>query len=76
MGRFARWAGVAAAAALLATGCSGGSSGEGVERTGGTTPATRDAKALPASLTSQQLDWRRCKATGDFSPPGNDWRCA
>nr|WSZ14756.1 alpha/beta hydrolase [Streptomyces canus] len=78
MGRFVRWAAVTAAAALLAAGCSGGSSGggEGDERSGSARPSTTGAKALPAALTSQKLDWERCKATADSSPPGRDWQCA
>lgn len=78
MGRFVRWAAVTAAAALLAAGCSSGSSGsgEGDERSGSARPSTTGAKALPAALTSQKLDWERCKATADSSPPGRDWQCA
>ncbi|MEU9172436.1 alpha/beta hydrolase [Streptomyces sp. NPDC048420] len=77
MGRFVRWAAATAATALLAAGCSGGSSGnEGDDPSGSTGSTTRDAKALPAALTSQRLDWERCKATAGNSPPGRDWQCA
>ncbi|MFF1735535.1 alpha/beta hydrolase [Streptomyces sp. NPDC058247] len=31
---------------------------------------------LPAALTSQRLDWGRCKATDDGPAPGSDWQCA
>ncbi|MFC9457609.1 alpha/beta hydrolase [Streptomyces sp. NPDC056983] len=31
--------------------------------------------ALPATLTSQRLDWGRCKATDDGPAPGSDWQC-
>ena len=32
--------------------------------------------ALPAALTSQRLDWGRCKATDDGPAPGSGWQCA
>jgi len=82
MARFVRWAALTAAAAMLATGCSGGSSdGGGGGRSDSAQPSvgsstTTDAKALPASLTSQRLDWGRCKATTEAPAPGNDWQCA
>jgi pimeloyl-ACP methyl ester carboxylesterase len=78
MGRFVRWAAATAAAALLAAGCSGGTSGggEGEQRSGSARPTTTGAKALPAALTSQKLDWERCKATANSSAPGRDWQCA
>lgn len=83
MARFVRWTALTAAAALLAAGCSSGSSdgGRGDEQAGWTRPSgdsssTTDGKALPSSLTSQKLDWARCKATADASPPGSDWQCA
>ncbi|MEU9993520.1 alpha/beta hydrolase [Streptomyces sp. NPDC048045] len=85
MSRFLRWTAVAAAV-LLVAGCSGGSSGGGHDEgkrggsaTGtGRTPAAQAPSAtdLPATLTAQQLDWRRCKSTGDSAAPGDDWRCA
>ena len=77
MGRFVRWAAVTAAVALLAVGCGGGSSGgEGDRRSGSARPTPTGAKALPAALTSQKLDWERCKATANSSAPGRDWQCA
>ncbi|MFE5995368.1 alpha/beta hydrolase [Streptomyces sp. NPDC056454] len=30
---------------------------------------------LPAALTSQRPDWKRCEAPHDGSAPGSDWRC-
>jgi pimeloyl-ACP methyl ester carboxylesterase len=59
-------------------GCSGGSSGDGAgkERSGSARPTATGAKALPAALTSQKLDWERCKATANSSAPGRDWQCA
>ncbi|WP_053851723.1 alpha/beta hydrolase [Streptomyces sp. NRRL B-24085] len=78
MGRFVRWAAVAAAGALLAAGCGGGSADGGgdEERSGGARPTTTGAKALPAALTSQRLDWDGCRATANASAPGRDWQCA
>ncbi|WP_432171607.1 alpha/beta hydrolase [Streptomyces sp. 1222.5] len=84
MGRWLRWT-AAAAAALLVAGCGGSSDGGGGKSDGKATgtapgPASRSSAAssadLPASLTSQHLDWHRCKATGDAKAPGDDWRCA
>ncbi|GCB46092.1 alpha/beta hydrolase [Streptomyces sp. NL15-2K] len=81
MTRFVRWTALGAAAALLVTGCSGGSSGD--DKSGGETGTARPsagssgaAAAPPSSLTSQKLDWGRCKATADSSAPGSDWQCA
>ncbi|GAA4070532.1 alpha/beta hydrolase [Streptomyces shaanxiensis] len=81
MARFVRWTALTAAAALLVTGCSGGSSdsGEADGKTSGSgSPATSadSATPLPSSLTSQKLDWGRCKATGDSPAPGDEWQCA
>ncbi len=78
---FARWTALLAAAGLLMTGCSGGSSGDDTSggRTGRAQPSARSsiaASPLPSSLTSQRLDWGRCRATADFSAPGADWQCA
>ncbi|MFJ9704154.1 alpha/beta hydrolase [Streptomyces sp. NPDC101234] len=77
--RCVRWAAVVAAG-LLVAGCSGGSSGEGGDegkaRSGQPSPSSVASAALPASLTSQKLDWGRCKATSDSAAPGDDWRCA
>ncbi|WP_346183759.1 alpha/beta hydrolase [Streptomyces osmaniensis] len=82
MTRFVRWAAVAAASALLATGCSGSSS-DGAQTGDRTTDADSSAPssgssatALPSSLTSQKLDWGDCKATGDSPAPGDEWQCA
>jgi hypothetical protein len=82
MGRFARWTtALGAACALLVTGCSGGSSGDG--GSGGNADGARPSAdssgstaQLPSSLTSQKLDWGRCKAAAGFSAPGGDWQCA
>ncbi|MFF3936568.1 alpha/beta hydrolase [Streptomyces phaeofaciens] len=80
MARFLRWTALGAAA-LLATGCSSGSSDDGDDGKGGTADARASAgssattAALPASLTGQKLDWGRCKATAD-SAPGSEWSCA
>jgi pimeloyl-ACP methyl ester carboxylesterase len=85
MMRFLRWT-AAVAAGLLLAGC-GGSSGEGGEGDEGKaagsappsapgSPAAPSATALPASLTSQRLDWQRCGAAGDSPAPGGAWRCA
>ncbi|QOV35773.1 alpha/beta fold hydrolase [Streptomyces ferrugineus] len=81
MTRFVRWAAGAAAAALLATGCSGGSSddAEAGDRTSGPSSSAASAGSatpLPSSLTSQKLDWGRCKAAAGSPAPGDKWRCA
>ncbi|MEU0648868.1 alpha/beta hydrolase [Streptomyces umbrinus] len=78
MARIARWTAVAAAA-LLVAGCSGSSGSDGDEsRDDGRPPAAApsDTTGLPASLTSQKLDWEGCKATATGPAPGDDWRCA
>ncbi|MFD8716496.1 alpha/beta hydrolase [Streptomyces sp. NPDC059629] len=76
--RCVRWA-AAVAAGLLVAGCSGGSSGgggdEGKARSGQPSPSSVASAAPPASLTSQKLDWGRCKATSDSAAPGDEWRC-
>jgi pimeloyl-ACP methyl ester carboxylesterase len=75
MARFTRWTALAAAALLMA-GCSGSSgSGEDENKDDGKPPAAAPS-GLPASLTSQKLDWGRCKATATGPAPGDDWRCA
>ncbi|MEV0635134.1 alpha/beta hydrolase [Streptomyces sp. NPDC050619] len=82
MTRFVRWTALGAAAAVLVAGCSSGSSGDdkGGEETGTGRPSagasTATGAELPSSLTSQKLDWGRCKATDDSSAPGSDWQCA
>ncbi|MFE5187009.1 alpha/beta hydrolase [Streptomyces sp. NPDC056628] len=81
MARFVRWTALTAAAALLATGCSGGSSDDPKSDgdTGGTSasaPAASSGTALPSSLTSQNPDWGRCRATAGSPAPGGEWQCA
>ncbi len=81
MARYLRWAALGATAALLATGCSGGSSddgGDGKGASAGARPSDGSpaAAALPASLTGQKLDWGRCRSTAGDSAPGGEWRCA
>ncbi|MDC0773800.1 alpha/beta hydrolase [Streptomyces sp. HD] len=80
MPRFVRWTALTAAAALLVTGCSGGSSDGGEAGRETSTPnssaASGSGAPLPSSLTSQKLDWGRCKATGGFPAPGDEWQCA
>ncbi|MFI5974051.1 alpha/beta hydrolase [Streptomyces sp. NPDC051452] len=84
MWRFPRRTAVVAAALLMA-GCGGGSSdGNGGKGTDTAPPAASSGRGassasggdLPASLTSQRLDWRRCAADGDAPAPGEGWRCA
>ncbi|MFF4209830.1 alpha/beta hydrolase [Streptomyces sp. NPDC001796] len=60
MSRFPRWI-AAIAATLLVAGCGGASSGGG------------GTSGLSSSLTSQKLDWGRCKGA---SAPSGDWQCA
>ncbi|MFF8725091.1 alpha/beta hydrolase [Streptomyces sp. NPDC015171] len=79
------WWTAALAAGLLLAGC-GGSSGGGKKDEGkgagsAPPPASRATAApapaaLPSSLTSQHLDWRRCKAAGNSTAPSGAWRCA
>jgi pimeloyl-ACP methyl ester carboxylesterase len=81
MVRFVRWTALTAAATLLVTGCSGGSSddgdsGEQPSNTSTSSASSGSAAPLPSSLTSQKLDWGRCKATADSSAPGGEWQCA
>ncbi|MYW42458.1 alpha/beta hydrolase [Streptomyces sp. SID161] len=74
----------ALAAGLLLTGCGGASGTGGDEGKGSGSPppsaarstATPSSAALPSSLTSQRLDWHRCKATDSSPAPGDTWRCA
>ncbi|MFE9608990.1 alpha/beta hydrolase [Streptomyces sp. NPDC006012] len=62
-------------------GCGGGPSdgkdggGEGKDRSS-TAPTDASTAGLPSSLTSQKLDWGRCKATADSAAPDAEWRCA
>ena len=79
MARLVRWTALAAAAALLTAGCSGGSSDErrgrgGHKQRGALGGSHRPG--MPVPLASQSLDWGRCKATADSPAPGGDWRCA
>ncbi|MFC9849393.1 alpha/beta hydrolase [Streptomyces sp. NPDC060223] len=81
MTRFIRWT-AAAAAVLLVAGCSGGSSGDGEDEgknsdsPSAAAPSSATSSGLPASLTSQKLDWGRCKSSSDSPAPGGDWQCA
>ncbi|ARP72199.1 alpha/beta hydrolase [Streptomyces pluripotens] len=84
MGRMPRWT-VAVTAALLVAGCGSGSpdgaGGKGQATDTAAPSASRPSApsapvALPASLTSQHLDWHHCTATEDSPAPGDDWRCA
>ncbi|MEV6078606.1 MULTISPECIES: alpha/beta hydrolase [unclassified Streptomyces] len=79
-------------AALLAAGALAGCSSEpettGAEPAAGRSAAPRTPTAtaspaddpkspvLPASLTSQRPDWKRCKAPAGGTAPGSGWRCA
>ncbi len=72
MSRFAWWTAAVAAAALL-TGCGGSSGASDDDAKRGSddafsasAPAT--SSGLPSSLTSQKLDWGRCK--GASAPSG------
>ncbi|MFF5335294.1 alpha/beta hydrolase [Streptomyces sp. NPDC013181] len=77
--------GALATAALLLTGvlagCDDGSGDEQGRRVDGD-PAASAANAspgadgLPAALTSQRPDWKRCEAPEGGEDPGPDWRCA
>jgi pimeloyl-ACP methyl ester carboxylesterase len=81
MSRFVRWT-AATAAVLLVAGCSNGTSKSGDDKgSGAVTPpsatsSSRASPTLPASLTSQKLDWSRCEGTSDSPTPGSDWQCA
>ncbi|MFD4629569.1 alpha/beta hydrolase [Streptomyces sp. NPDC058284] len=85
MQRFVRSTALAAAGVLvagLAAGC--GSSGDGGGEDGkgpsATAPEPRPkpdpSSTLPASLTSQKLDWSRCEAPEKGSAPGAEWQCS
>lgn len=77
---------VLALVGVLAAGCTspGGPAGAG----GPSTPARASSAAppatggagktggLPASLTGQRLDWKRCAAPEGGEEPGSAWRCA
>ncbi|MGW0935521.1 alpha/beta hydrolase [Streptomyces sp. NPDC002666] len=82
-------AGALAAAALLLTGVLAGCEDAADDKPGtpadGTTAsaaspsaapsADASGKPLPSALTSQRLDWKRCKAPEGGSAPGSSWRC-
>ncbi|MFD5817648.1 alpha/beta hydrolase [Streptomyces sp. NPDC127038] len=80
MTRFARWT-AAAAATLLLAGCGGspadgkdeGKNGDGAPASA---PPSGGSPGLPVSLTTQKLDWGRCKGTSDSPAPGSGWQCA
>ncbi|MEU6991769.1 alpha/beta hydrolase [Streptomyces sp. NPDC046465] len=85
MRRFVRSTALAAAGVLvtgLAAGCSssddgGESDGKGPSASArGPQPKPDPSSALPASLTSQKLDWSRCKAPEGGSAPGTEWQCS
>ncbi|MFD9437275.1 alpha/beta hydrolase [Streptomyces sp. NPDC060006] len=79
MARIPGWTALAAAA-LLVAGCSGSSGDDEESKDDGRPPASAPSSetmlGLPASLTSQKLDWNSCKATATGPAPGGDWRCA
>ncbi|MBT2415056.1 alpha/beta fold hydrolase [Streptomyces sp. ISL-12] len=79
MGRYARsrnvrWLASLAATGLLLSGCSGSSSEDGTDGKNGTDSG--GGATAGKSLTSQRLDWGRCRATDDAPAPGGDWQCA
>ena len=39
-------------------------------------PKPDPSSTLPSSLTTQKLDWGRCKASGQDPAPGADWQCS
>ncbi|MFJ2265343.1 alpha/beta hydrolase [Streptomyces sp. NPDC087849] len=84
-------AGALAGAVLLLTGllagCDSGTDDKPVDRTDLGAVSSPDASsatpggqpgtpALPAALTSQRPDWKRCGAPAGGTAPGADWRCA
>ncbi|MFH8519307.1 alpha/beta hydrolase [Streptomyces gelaticus] len=84
-------AGALAGAALLLTGllagCGGSTDDKPDDRTdrdaassaGGpsTAPSGQPGTPpVPAALTSQRLDWKRCEARAGESAPGSEWRCS
>lgn len=85
MPRFVRSAAMAAAGVLvagLAVGC-GGSDGDGGKDDAKPAPTGPEqspkpdpSSTLPASLTTQKLDWAGCKARGGDPAPGSEWQCA
>ncbi|MFJ2898853.1 alpha/beta hydrolase [Streptomyces sp. NPDC087218] len=81
-------AGALAGTALLLTGllagCGGGTDEKPADRAdrGAASPAGDPSAApdglppLPASLTSQRPDWKRCEAPQGGTAPGDQWRCS
>ncbi|MDT9688299.1 alpha/beta hydrolase [Streptomyces sp. P9(2023)] len=71
------------AAGLLVAGCASTEPPTATPRTDGSGTST-DAKApkapatptLPAALTGQRPEWKRCAAPEGGERPGADWRCA
>ncbi|MGW6531774.1 alpha/beta hydrolase [Streptomyces venezuelae] len=86
MQRFVRSAALAAAGVLvagLAAGCGSSDDGDGGDdgkRPSATGPEPKPkpdpSSTLPASLTSQKLDWGRCDAPEGGSAPGSEWQCS
>lgn len=83
--------GALAAAALLVAGAVAGCSTDGEDDKGNPSasksarpsakapapsPSAPQATALPAALTSQKPDWRRCGAPEGGEAPGPEWRCS
>ncbi|CAM5467724.1 Alpha/beta hydrolase OS=Streptomyces alboniger OX=132473 GN=CP975_23535 PE=3 SV=1 [Streptomyces alboniger] len=85
MQRFVRSVALAAAGVLtagLAVGC-GGSSDDGGDDAKNPSASAPDSgprpdpsSTLPASLTSQKLEWDRCEAPEGGTAPGSGWQCA
>ncbi|MEU6677552.1 alpha/beta hydrolase [Streptomyces sp. NPDC046925] len=83
MPRLVRPAALAAAGILLAgltAGC-GGSGGDKDDAKPAPTgpeqsPRPDPSSTLPASLTTQKLDWGGCKAVGEDPAPGPEWQCS
>lgn len=76
-------AAVAALVVGVVSGCErgdgpGGAGPGSSERPGpsGTPGSPAGAPPLPAALTGQKPDWRRCEAPEGGEAPGGDWRCA
>ncbi|QGZ50861.1 alpha/beta fold hydrolase [Streptomyces sp. QHH-9511] len=64
---------------LLLTGCTGAADADRPTRASDAAepPTGKDgATGLPASLTSQRLDWKPCEAPAGGEKPGSAWRCA
>jgi pimeloyl-ACP methyl ester carboxylesterase len=72
---------VVAVAGLLVAGCTSTGAPTDTSRGSGKTSPSADAKPskdadLPASLTGQRPEWKRCAAPEGGEKPGADWRCA